>query len=398
MPGGGDLDYNGLAMKKYTVTGEWEGSRLDRFVRSILPHLSFPAAQGLVRRKDVLLNGKKAGGAARLSAGDVVEVRFPAAKDEKEEGRGRAERDWDSGEEPRMARGAQASRANELSQRFGLIGKGIPIIFEDRHILAIDKPAGLPVQPGNKKELGSLLDLLEIYRASGKARGGRGRSGRAPEGGSSRDPGSHGPANGPAEDPADSFPFTPVHRLDSPTSGLLLVAKTRKAAIWLAEAFRTGKVEKKYLAVVEGIPRDKSGRIDTKLETVKGIDSTSAPSPGGREAITVYKVLKSTRRGRSMLEIKISTGRTHQIRAHMASIGHPVAGDGKYGPGAESAKGGGNARVPRAKGPGDARPRQANDRPARGRLMLHSWKIAFTHPETGVRMRLTSAPPDDFVL
>jgi len=397
-------------MKKYNVTAEWEGSRLDRFVRSILPHLSFPAAQGLVRRKDVLLNGKKAGGATRLSTGDVVEIRFPAAKDENEEGRGRAaqgrasneeprkELTGASGEEPRTARGEQAARANELSRRFGLIGQGIPIIFEDRHILAIDKPAGLPVQPGNKKELGSLLDLLEIYRVSGKARGGRRPAGAAPAGGSSRDPGSHCPADCYAEDPADSFPFTPVHRLDSPTSGLLLVAKTRKAAIWLAEAFRTGIVEKKYLAVVEGIPREKSGRIDTKLETIKGIDSTSAPSPGGREAVTVYKILKSTRRGRSMLEIKISTGRTHQIRAHMASIGHPVAGDGKYGPGAASAKVGGNARVPRAKGAWNERPPQPKDRPARGRLMLHSWKIAFPHPDTGERVRLTSAPPDDFVL
>jgi RluA family pseudouridine synthase len=381
------MDYNGPAMKKYTVTGEWEGSRLDRFVRSILPHLSFPAAQGLVRRKDVLLNGKKAGGAARLSAGDVVEVRFPAAKEKDEEGRGRAEREWVSGEEPRKAQQAPAARANELSRRFGLIGKGITIIFEDRHILVIDKPAGLPVQPGNKKELGSLLDLLEIYRASGKARGGRRRAGSAPAEGSSRDSRHSGPADDPSADPADSFPYTPAHRLDSPTSGLLLVAKTRKAARGLAEAFRTKKVEKKYLAVVEGIPRDKSGRIDTKLETIKGIDSTTAPSRGGREAVTVYKVLKSSRRGRSMLEIKISTGRTHQIRAHMASIGHPVAGDGKYGPGAESAKGAGNARPP-----------QSKDRPARGRLMLHSWKIAFTHPETGERVRLGSAPPDDFVL
>ena len=386
-------------MKKYTVTGEWEGSRLDRFVRSILPHLSFPAAQGLVRRKDVLLNGKKAGGAARLSVGDVVEVRFPAAKDENEEGRGRAaqggasneeprmELNGASGEEPRTARGEQAARANELSRRFGLIGQGIPIIFEDGHILAIDKPAGLPVQPGNKKELGCLLDLLEIYRASGKARGGRRRAGAAPERGSSRDPRPSGRANSPAEDPIDSFHYTPAHRLDSPTSGLLLVAKTRKAARGLAEAFSTGKVEKKYLAVVEGIPREKSGRIDTKLETIKGIDSTSAPSRGGRDAVTTYKVLKSTRRGRSMLEIKISTGRTHQIRAHMASIGHPVAGDVKYGPGAGPAKGARNTSHPWEK-----------DRPTRGRLMLHSWKIAFTHPETGERVRLTSAPPDDFVL
>jgi 23S rRNA-/tRNA-specific pseudouridylate synthase len=93
----------------------------------------------------------------------------------------------------------------------------------------------------------------------------------------------------------------------------------------------------------------------------------------------------------------------------MASIGHPVAGDGKYGPGAGSAKDGRNARLPRAKEPEDARPPQAkgagnelrlweNDRPSRGRLMLHSWKIAFTHPVTGERVRLTSSPPDDFVL
>ena len=348
-------------MKKYTVTGEWDGSRLDRFVRSILPHLSFPAAQGLVRRKDVLLNGRKADGAARLSAGDVVEVRFPAAKDCGPEGGGRAAPGGTFRGEAQGGRAGQAARAKELARRFGLVGKGIPIIFEDSHILAVDKPAGLPVQPGNKKELGSLLDLLTIYAGSGKARRGG--------------------------DGTDPFPYTPAHRLDSPTSGLLLVAKTRKAARGLAEAFRLGEVEKRYLAVVEGIPRDKSGRVEAKLETRKGADSTSVPSGGGKEALTTYKVLKSSRRGRSMLEIRISTGRTHQIRAHMASIGHPIAGDRKYGVEAETEKEAGKAGSPRAKAG-----------PARGRLMLHSWKISFTHPVTGERVRLASTPPDDFTL
>ncbi len=375
-------------MKKYTVTDEWKGSRLDRFVRSILPHLSFPAAQALVRRKDVLLNGKKADGAARLSEGDVVEIRFQDAAHKPvtpEEKTGHARppgEDRRDGRQGGMRPGSPAAEnrtavhARELAQKFGLLGAGIPIIFEDDHILAIDKPAGLPVQPGNRKELGSLLDLLEMYRAAGKGRRGRGRAAaRSREG-------------RPADEGADSFPFTPAHRLDSATSGLLLIAKTRRAARALSEALKEGAVEKKYLAVVEGSPRDKSGRIDSRLETRKGAESTSVISRDGKEAVTVYKVLKSTSRGRSMLEIRISTGRTHQIRAHMASIGNPVAGDRKYGTFATAS----------AKDPGKVDRPPGQDLPRPGRLMLHSWKIAFTHPETGERVRLTAAPPGDFVL
>ena len=130
-------------MKRFTITGEWHGSRLDRFIRASFPGTPFGVTQILLRKGLIFLNGAKASGNARLKAGDVVAV------------------DLAEVEENGALEAGAASAA--LEARAG-IGRDIPVIYEDDSLLVIDKPAGLVVQPGNRKEKGSLLDLLEEYR------------------------------------------------------------------------------------------------------------------------------------------------------------------------------------------------------------------------------------------
>jgi 23S rRNA pseudouridine1911/1915/1917 synthase len=168
--------------------------------------------------------------------------------------------------------------------------------------------------------------------------------------------------------PGIHFPYTPVHRLDRLTSGALIVAKTRIAARALSRALSRGDVGKTYLAVVEGIPADARGEISGPLVTVKGARSHSTVAPEGKEARTTYRVVKTLGGNRTLLEISMHAGRTHQIRAHLASIGHPIVGDKEYG--ATSSSG--------------------------GRLLLHAWKLRFDHPMTGRHIAATAKMPDEF--
>jgi RluA family pseudouridine synthase len=307
------------------VTDDWTGSRLDRFVKAARPALSFPVIQTLIRKGKILLNGEKAPGRARLKDGDIVEVRLRR----------------DAPDDPRGGRDAGDEGPAE---RFGEIGAEIPVLFEDDDLLVIDKPAGIPSQPGNRGELGSVLDLLRSYFS--------------PE---ERNPG------GPRQ-----FEASPVHRLDMGTSGVLVIAKTRRAARVMSRALAEGRAVKTYLAVVEGVPCSCSGTIDTPLSTEKGESSRSVPDPSGRPTVTHYSVLRELPGGRTLLEIRIETGRTHQIRAHMLSAGHPVSGDPVYGGG--------------------------KGRPGPGRMMLHAWKVSLPHPVTGKTIEFVAPPSPQFGL
>ncbi len=310
---------------RITVMEDWTGSRLDRFVKAVRPALSFPVIQTLIRKGKIRLNGEKAPGRARLKDGDVVEIRL------------RKERPAEV--PPEIPAGD-----NKLAARFGDIGMGIPVLLEDKDILVIDKPAGLPVQPGNRSELGSLLDLLCRYLP-------------------------------PAEqDPDGPQPFaaSPVHRLDMETSGVLIIAKTRRAAREMSRALAEGAVRKTYLAVVDGVPTSRSGTIDMPLTIEKGESSRAVPDRAGQPAVTHFSVIRKLPGGRALLEIIIETGRTHQIRAHMQSAGHPVSGDPVYG----SDRGG--------------------DR--QGRMLLHAWKISLPHPVTRGTIEIIAHPPPEFGL
>ena len=347
-------------MKSYTVTDEWDGSRIDRLVRALHPATPFAVIQTLLRKGRITLNGKRVPGRTRLAVGDTVEIRdeiLGAGEDgPKNESPGAgggmlSDKSPDtrdgvlSGKSPGAGgrRPKGKSRRARGAQRWGSIGEEISVLHEDGEILVIDKPRGLVVQPGNRKSLGSLLDLLEEY--------GAGRTSRQMR-----------PMHNGDLPP---FPYTPVHRLDRETSGVLVVAKTRHAARALSAAFSTRLVEKRYLALVEGAPFPEHGVIDTPLTIKKGARSTATCRSGGKRAETQYSLLGSRGEGCSLLDVHISTGRTHQIRAHLASIGHPVAGDRRYG-----------ARLH-----------------PDGWPHLHAWKISFPHPDGSGAVEATAPPP-----
>jgi len=357
-------------MKVYTITKEWEGSRLDRFIRAIFPGTPFGVIQILLRKGRIFLNSRKTDGSVRLKPGDIVAIEI----EEVEEGDAskkppRSRRRAPAGSEPRTKAPVRAPRRFGLEPKvlppslFG-IGRDIRIVYEDDSLLIIDKPAGIVVQPGNRKEKGSLLDLLEEYRLR------RAEAARAP-GATSAGVSGAPPAPGSSGEKPPPFRYAPVHRLDRETSGVLLVAKTRQTARALSHAIAGRMVFKEYVALVEGIPSEKSGVISVPLATMKGPRSHSVPSPNGREARTTYTVVKEFPDGRTLIKVSIDTGRTHQIRAHLASIGHPIVGDSEYG---------------------------ARGSAARGRLFLHAWKIQFRHPDTAKALVATVAPPEEFGL
>lgn len=305
-------------MKSYTIEDEWNGSRVDRFVRAVACCIPYPSLQMLFRKGSIRLNGKRTRGSARLAAGDVVSL--------------------DDTVLPSNAGGGRGKKPPSHLDRFGLLGERIPIVYEDNDLIILDKPPGLVVQPGNRSSRGSLLDILDEYRIRSKG-GGKG---------------------------AVPFPYTPVHRLDRETSGLLVVAKSRPAARLLSKTFSSGGAEKVYLAVTERPPRPENGTIRTPITVRKGSSSRAEMDREGKRAVTRYRTLKTLPGGRALVEVGIDTGRTHQIRAHLASIGSPLLGDSKYG-------------TPRS-----------------GRLRLHAWKLRIPCPGGGGIIEAAAPPPTDF--
>jgi 23S rRNA pseudouridine1911/1915/1917 synthase len=206
------------------------------------------------------------------------------------------------------------------------------VAYEDDHVLVIDKPAGVVVHPGKGNQEGTLVQALE-----GRVAGGD--------------------------------PWRPgiVHRLDRDTSGLLVTARTVEAWERLSAMIRAREVTREYLALVEGRPRARTGTIDAPLgrdRRVRTRVSTDTDEP--REAITHFSVERALE-GRTLLRVRLETGRTHQIRAHLAAIGHPVLGDPEYGV------------------PGLGLQRQ----------FLHAERLAFAHPMTGEPLDLRSPLPAD---
>src|SRR5215831_10842814 len=176
----------------------------------------------------------------------------------------------------------------------------LQIYFEDRDLAVIEKPAGLVVHPGSGTRGGTIANALMFHFKNLSDVGGEGRPGI-------------------------------VHRLDKKTSGLLLVAKNNIAHARLSEAFQARRIQKTYLALVHGTPARATAAIDLTLSRHPRMRTKmTAGRLGGRAAHTEYKVLESFH-GFSFLEVKITTGRTHQIRVHLSVIGHPVVGDDVYG-------------------------------------------------------------------
>lgn len=221
------------------------------------------------------------------------------------------------------------------------VAQDIPltILYQDADIAVIDKPCGMVVHPASGNTDGTLVNALLYHVRDLSGIGGEMRPGI-------------------------------VHRLDKDTSGILLVAKNDHAHAALSEQFKARTMEKHYLAVAYGRFSKDSGVIDAPIDRHPTDRKRMAVVPNGKPSRTEWTVLESLT-GATLLDVHLLTGRTHQIRVHMKSIGHPLLGDAVYAPHIKSP-----VHIPR--------------------LMLHAHSIAFDHPSTGERMRLEAPVPAEF--
>ena len=222
----------------------------------------------------------------------------------------------------------------------------IDIVYEDDTLVVVNKPAGLVVHPAAGTPAGTLANALAYHFR------------QLPDGGTSVRPGI-------------------VHRLDRETSGLLVVAKTEAALENLSDQFRDRTVFKSYVALVHGRVLSNSGKIDQPLARDPSNRTRMAVVRGGRNALSLYRVRRSFQRF-TLLDVELKTGRTHQIRVHLAWLKHPVVGDETYGGGRDNTIQDTQLR---------ARIRSL------GRHFLHAEKLAFTHPVTKEVMKFESPLP-----
>jgi 23S rRNA pseudouridine1911/1915/1917 synthase len=285
-----------LATLRFRVT---ETGRLDRTLAALPQVGSRGLAERLIAVGAVLVDGSRRPKSHRLEGGEEVEVELPPA--------------------------AAPPAAEEMDLR---------VVWEDEHLLVVDKPAGVVVHPGAGHETGTLVHGLLALDAAG------GEDGR---------PGI-------------------VHRLDRDTSGLLVVARSDEAHARLQESIRRRLVERVYLALVKGTPRSRTGRIEAEIGRDR-LDRTrhSLDTATPRRAVTRFEVVEPLG-PRALLEVTLETGRTHQIRVHLEAIDLPVSGDPVYG--------------------------VAGDLGLE-RQFLHAARLAFDHPFGGERVEVASPLPDD---
>ena len=311
--------------ENFTTTPDDAGQRLDQFLVSRLD-VSRARVQQLISQEKVLVNDAAAKASLKLRGGERISILGPA-------------------ERPPL-------RA---------IAEDIPldILYEDDDLAIINKPAGMMVHAGagateDQRNRGTLVNALLHHFASLSAVGGEMRPGI-------------------------------VHRLDKETSGLIVVAKNDEAHRKLAAQFARREVKKTYVALVHGWVKKDRGTIAASIsrDRVRRIRMTTRQA-GGREAVSHYNVVRrlDTPFGKfTLIEVKIDTGRTHQIRVHMASLGHPVVGDRLYGAPAEVPVASGRAKRP------------DTEAISLHRNFLHSARLELAHPRTGETIALKSPLP-----
>jgi 23S rRNA pseudouridine955/2504/2580 synthase len=322
--GGGSPPASG-EVRFLTVGDESAGQRLDNFLIRVLKGVPKTHVYRIIRSGEVRVNKGRAAADTRVEEGDVVRlppVRISEAVARKEE-------------KPAPAR-------------------EFPVLFEDDHLLAVDKPAGVAVHGGSGVSFGVIEQLRQAR-------------------------------------PAARF-LELVHRLDRETSGILLVAKKRSALLKLQDQFRDRETGKTYLALVGGGWPANKKVIDQPLHKYlladgeRRVKVVGKDDPDGMRSVTLVKVSErlppfpgegrggGTRGEATLLEVTIKTGRTHQIRVHLASQGHPILGDDKYG---------------------DFDLNKQLQRQGLKRMFLHAWRLQFDHPASGERIALTSPLPPE---
>lgn len=309
-------------VKTVLVDEDCAGQRLDNFLMRHLKGVPKSHVYRIIRSGEVRVNKGRASADDRVATGDLVRLPPVRISD-------------------RVAEKADAMAATVAS---GAPARQFSIVFEDDHVLAIDKPAGVAVHGGSGVSFG-VIEQLRMAR------------------------------------PQAAF-LELIHRLDRETSGILLIAKKRSALKHLQDQFRERKTGKTYLALVLGHWPANKKVLDKPLHKYlladgeRRVKVVAKDDPDGMPSLTLVKRRPTRGQDFSLLEVTIKTGRTHQIRVHLANEGHPIAGDDKYGDFDQN----------------KALMRVVNG-PALKRMYLHAWRLQFNHPATGNRIELLAPLP-----
>jgi len=300
------------AVKWLVVDEESAGQRLDNFLMRHLKGVPKTHVYRIIRSGEVRINKGRCSADSRVEAGD--EIRVPPVRIS----------------DKVLEKATRPAPAREF-----------PPLLEDEYLLAIDKPAGVAVHGGSGVSFG-VIEQLRQARPQARL-------------------------------------LELVHRLDRETSGILLVAKKRSALKHLQDQFRERETGKTYLALVQGEWPARLKVIDQPLHKYllpdgeRRVKVTTPDDPDGMRSITLVKVAQRLQ-GSTLLEVTIKTGRTHQIRVHLASNGHPIAGDDKYG---------------------DFEWNKALQKQGLKRMFLHAWRLQFNHPASGERVALQAELPPE---
>jgi len=314
-------------MEKIIINEASDSSqKLEKFIKKYLPNAPLGGIYKMLRVWKIKVNGKKKEKNYTLEMGDEISI-------------------FISDEEL-----LQYKKGESLKPRWNTQTKGFSILYADEYLMVVNKPSGLNVHPGDHKSDESSL-IEQVQDSLGNQ--------------------------------YNSLTFRPslVHRIDRETSGCVMIAKDKQSLESLLEELQWHKIEKIYHAIIIGVPKEKKWTIKAKIERIENARNEAKVqiSENGQSATTHYRVLQSFAvwiSTASLIECRIETGRTHQIRVHMKHIGHPLCGDRAYWD----------------KGMNSFLLREY----ALSGQLLHAHKLIFTHPKTGKKLEVTAPYPESF--